>query len=141
MEEVLNAVGEFCYKMVKHGLEGETQRDRLYVSAEDMVHAAEQYPDHVKIWLMWSTHFAPERQVLFKKYESKILDKLVEVIFLEDSKSRSSQEMQNSARLLMGAGSMLAQLAFRGEKRARQQKFAQSVIEHFMGSVANSPPW
>ena len=131
VEAVLNTVGEFYCQLVKHSLEADTQLDRLYLSAADMVEAVELHPSYVKVWLMWSTHFAPEMQALFQTYEARILDMLCEVIFIEDNKKFSRQEKQDRARLLLGAGGMLAQLAFRGEKRARQEIFIKNVIDNF----------
>ena len=131
VEAVLSAVGEFYCQLVKHSLEAETPLDRLYLSAADMVEAVQLKPNYVKVWLMWSTHFAPDMQSRFQYFETRVLDMLCEVVSFGDKKKHSRQERQDKARLLLGAGGMLAQLAFRGEKRARQEKFIKNVIDNF----------
>ncbi|MEH6471595.1 MAG: TetR/AcrR family transcriptional regulator [Halopseudomonas sp.] len=130
--EVLAFVGDY---MLEHVLQPsmvpETQRERLYLSAKIWVDAVEQHPDYIKVWLMWSNHFAPDIQRLYLAFESRLIAQLTALIYSDQAADQDPLEMQDRARMLLGAATMLAQLGFRGEQRTRQEAYVQHVIDNF----------
>jgi len=132
-EEVLGFAGNFIIdNVVKPSMDSDEQMDRLYASGPLWLDAVENHPDYIKVWLMWSNHFAPEVLSLYLDFEARLISKLVELLYFEDDRVTDLQEKQDRARMLLGAATMLAQLGFRGEKRSRQQAYIRHVIDNFM---------
>lgn len=132
-EEVLEFVGRYMLQnIIKPSMNAGDHMERLYTSGLIWVDAVENYPDYIKVWLMWSNHFAPDVQRLYLDFEARLISKLIELLYSEDEGTLDIQEQQDRARMLLGAATMLAQMGFRGEQRSRQETYIKHVIGNFM---------
>ena len=102
---------------------------RLPATASLYIDYASREPDYVKVWLMWSMHFAPEIQSQFRVFENRLILSMAEIIQPGSSNNDPSQDMHDRARVVIAASSFLAKMVFDGVAQERMELFVQHVIE------------
>jgi AcrR family transcriptional regulator len=105
---------------------------RLPATAPLFTEFTAREPDYVKVWLMWSMHFAPEIQMQFRKFESKLLDALAEMIKTGSSVDDPGQDIHDRARVLTASSAFLAKMVFDGVSEKRREAFAQHILASLM---------
>ncbi len=106
-------------------------KKRLWATVPLFVQFATQEPEYVKVWLMWSMHFAPDIQKLFRKFETRLLDELAEMIKEGSSQDDPDQDIHDRARVIAASVGTMAKMVFDGVSEKRRAEFA----EHILGTV------
>lgn len=103
--------------------------DQLPATAPLFVELAERDPDCVKVWLMWSMHFAPEIQAQFQIFENRVIKMLAEM-FVDDVPSQNADDdLHDRARMLLASSAFLAKMVFDGVSEKRRQDFVSHVLK------------
>ena len=99
---VLSEVGSQLFErvMVPAQAYGE-QRAQLRATADLFADFAREQPDHVKVWLMWSTHFGPEIQALYREFEDRLVDGLAEMIRTGAAEHDPGEDIHDRARVII----------------------------------------
>ena len=85
-------------------------------------------PDYVKVWLMWSMHFAPEIQSQFRTFETRLVNALAEMIKEGSSIDDPDQDIHDRARVIIASSAFLAKMVFDGVSEKRRQAFVQHIL-------------
>jgi AcrR family transcriptional regulator len=101
---------------------------RLPGTASLYIDYASREPDYVKVWLMWSMHFAPEIQAQFREFENRLILSMAEIIQAGSSNDDPNQDIHDRARLVIASSSFLAKMVFDGVAEERMELFAQHVM-------------
>jgi AcrR family transcriptional regulator len=101
---------------------------RLPATASLYIDYASREPDYVKVWLMWSMHFAPEIQAQFREFENRLILSMAEIIQAGSSNDDPNQDIHDRARLVIASSSFLAKMVFDGVAQERMELFAQHVM-------------
>ncbi|MEH6611656.1 MAG: helix-turn-helix domain-containing protein [Halioglobus sp.] len=105
------------------------QSARLPATASFYIEYAGREPDYVKVWLMWSMHFAPDIQVQFRKFENRLISAMAEIIQPGSSNDDPNQDIHDRARVVIASSNFLAKMVFDGVSEERRALFAQHVME------------
>lgn len=131
-QEVLSFVGDYILNNLFTMTAGlDDLKARLYANGMTWVNEIEQHPDYIKVWLMWGHHFSSETSSLYVDYENRLIQRIIDMIYQNNTSPHDSQQQQDIARMLLGSASMAAQLSFRGESRSRLELFVEHVISNF----------
>ena len=129
---ILTEVGEqFLENVIAPAQAQLDPKERLRATAPFFVRFAAQQPDYVKVWLMWSMHFAPEIQGLFRKFEARLLDDLAEMIKEGSSRDDPDQDIHDRARVIAASTGIMAKMVFDGVSEKRREEF----VEHILGNI------
>ena len=102
---------------------------RLPATASLYVEYAGREPDYVKVWLMWSMHFAPEIQAQFRKFENRLISSMAEMIQAGSSSDDPNQDIHDRARVVIASSTFRAKMVFDGVSEERRALFVQHIIE------------
>ena len=81
VNSILKEVGEQLFNHVILPAQGlPDPAERLAATGPLFAKYAEQQPDYVKVWLIWSMHFAPEVRAQYRKYEIRQIEALAEMM-------------------------------------------------------------
>ena len=111
-------------------------RQRLAATAPLFTDFAAREPDYVKVWLMWSMHFAPAIQSLFRKFENVLIDALAEMIKTGATTDDPDQDIHDRARVITASSAFLAKMVFDGVSEKRREEF----VQHILGPLVQQPP-
>lgn len=128
-QAVLNEVASF----IRQGMQlpvGDNSEpfERLYNNAMNMAELSKKHPDYMKVWIMWTVHFAPEIQAQFREFEKELLDQLSELIRAGSSKNDPDEAIHDRARIIIGANIFLLKMIFDGADEKRQQSYIRHII-------------
>ena len=82
----------------------------------------------MKVWLMWSMHFAPEIQSQFRKFENHLVGALAEMIKAGSSTDDPDQDIHDRARVITASSAFLAKMVFDGVSEKRRQVFVEHIL-------------
>jgi AcrR family transcriptional regulator len=103
--------------------------ERLAATAPLFTDFAAREPDFVKVWLMWSMHFAPEIQSHFREFENTMVDALAEMIREGAATDDPDQDIHDRARVIMASSAFLAKMVFDGVSEKRRQEFVEHILQ------------
>jgi len=103
--------------------------ERLPATAPLFAKYAEQQPDYVKVWLIWSMHFAPEVRAQYRKYEKRQIEALAEMMMEGVKIDDPEEDYQDRARMILASSAFLAKMVFDGVSEKRRNSFVQHVLE------------
>jgi len=103
--------------------------EQLPTTAQLFIKFAEREPDYVKVWLMWSMHFAPEIRAQFQIFENRVINILAEMFSGEVTGRNQDEELQDRARMLFASSAFLAKMVFDGVSEKRRQDFVSHVLK------------
>ena len=101
---------------------------RLAATAPLYEQFAAQDPDYVKVWLMWSMHFAPDIQAEYRKFETRVIDALSQMIDQAAAGKSSIEDARDRARMILASSAFLAKMVFDGVSDERRHDFVQHVL-------------
>lgn len=111
----------------------------MRVSAEALINAAKNNPDHVKVWLMWSVLFEPSLHASYREFELQILQFLLPIIEGKEIDFEQATALQkNKAHLILGSSLMLARMVLNGEDEAGLDDFVDLTIRSVITSLPES---
>jgi hypothetical protein len=103
--------------------------DRLAATAPLYETFAREEPENVKVWLMWSMHFAPEIQAEYRRFEAQVIDALADMIRAGAASDGPEEDMHDRARIILASSAFLAKMVFDGVSEKRREAFVQHVIQ------------
>ncbi|MEM6582478.1 MAG: TetR/AcrR family transcriptional regulator [Pseudomonadota bacterium] len=101
---------------------------QLAATAPLYMRLATNQPEYVKVWLMWSTHFASDIQHQFQLFETRAIDMLASM-FISEDEDQDPEDLKDKARMLFASSAFLAKMSFDGISESRQQSFANQVLK------------
>ena len=105
------------------------RHEQLAATAPLFVELAERDPDCVKVWLMWSMHFAPDIQRQFQLYETSLIGKLARMFVDEAPSHKPDDDLHDRARMLLASSAFLAKMVFDGVSERRRDDFVGHVLK------------
>lgn len=127
---ILNEVGEQLFEHVIRSAQAlPDPRERLTATAPLFTEYAAQKPDYVKVWLIWSMHFAPEVRAQYRKFEKQQIDALAEMMTQGKVNKDEEEDLQDRARMILASSAFLAKMVFDGVSEKRRNAFVQHVLE------------
>ena len=105
---------------------------RLQATAPLFTEYTAREPDYVKVWLMWSMHFAPDIQAQFRKFEARLVDSLAEMIKEGSSTDDPDQDIHDRARVITASSAFLAKMVFDGVSEKRREAFVKHILAPLM---------
>jgi len=105
------------------------QSEQLQATAPLFVELAEREPDYVKVWLMWSMHFAPDIQAQFQLFETKLIDTLAQMFVDQLPRHYPGDDLHDRARMLLASSAFLAKMVFDGVSERRRKDFVGQVLK------------
>jgi hypothetical protein len=100
----------------------------LRATARLFIEFAEREPDYIKVWLMWSMHFAPDLRAEYQKFEEQQIDALADMIRLAGSET-DPEDTRDRARMILASSAFLAKMVFDGVSEARREAFVKHVLQ------------
>lgn len=123
---VLDHVGAFLLDKVLLPTADVVDRDEaILLSGELMARFAEEHPAYAKVWLMWGTQFGEALRVRFEAFERSLIEHVTRL--LDPASTPDDEALVDRARILIAAGSMLAQLTLRGSSSEQRARYTQRV--------------
>ena len=126
---ILNEVGT---RVIGRVIEGATRIDdptvRLRATAQLYSELALDEPDTIKVWLMWSMHFAPEIQAHYHEFESFMIEEIAEMIQAGAANHDPGQDIHDRARVVIASSAFLARMIFDGVSQQRRDLFVEHVM-------------
>jgi AcrR family transcriptional regulator len=103
--------------------------EQLRATAPLFIEYAEREPDFVKVWLMWSMHFAPGIQAQYQVFEKQLINALAEMFTGADSGGVEEDDIQDRARMIVASSAFLAKMVFDGVSEKRREDFVNHVLK------------
>ena len=130
VNSILKEVGEQLFNHVILPAQGlPDPAERLAATGPLFAKYAEQQPDYVKVWLIWSMHFAPEVRAQYRKYEIRQIEALAEMMRGVVKTDDPDEDYQDRARMILASSAFLAKMVFDGVSEKRRNSFVQHVLE------------
>ena len=127
---ILNEVGEQLFEhVIKPAQALPEPAQQLAATAPLFTEYAAQQPDYVKVWLMWSMHFAPDVREQYRQFEQQIVDALAKMMMTGEPEDDPEADFRDRARMILASSAFLAKLVFDGVSEKRRQAFVQHVLE------------
>lgn len=134
VNSILDEVGErFLDNIVTPAEALPDPNDRLAATATLFTDFVMREPEYVKVWLMWGMHFAPVIQERFRKFESRLIDALVQMI--KDHTSINlvdDEDIRDRAQVISASSTFLAKMVFDGVSEARRALFVEHILSSLM---------
>ena len=90
---------------------------------------AQREPDYVKVWLMWSMHFAPGIQEQFRHFETRLIESLAEMFNNGTTGDDPEDDIHDRARMILASSAFLAKMVFDGVSEKRREAFIDHVLK------------
>lgn len=129
VESLLEEVGHSFFENIVTPALALPAEEQLRATAPLYMAFAEKEPDYVKVWLMWSMHFAPEIQAQYRAFESQLVDALSKMFTEEVFSAADPDDIQDRARMIIASSAFLAKMVFDGVSEKRREAFVQHVLQ------------
>ncbi len=130
---VVMEVDRFLVLLVNTATRNATEsEDRLKSILRAFAEAVESHPDHLKIWMDWSTVIAEPTWSKYEAFQDHVLDTFASLIERgkADGTLRTDLNATIGAHLIMGAGHMIAQMIFRHRDAQLIDEFINNVVHN-----------
>jgi AcrR family transcriptional regulator len=129
VSSILEEVGKALVENVLTPALSLPRHEQLAATAPLFVEHAARHPDYVKVWLMWSMHFAPEIQAQFQIFETEAINTLAGMFIDEAPSLNPEDDLHDRARMLLASSAFLAKMVFDGVSEKRRQDFVGHVLK------------
>lgn len=102
--------------------------EQLRATAPLFTEFTEREPDYVKVWLMWSMHFAPDIQAHYRIFEDELIRALAGMFGDEEGSDISPDDVCDRARMIIASSAFLAKMVFDGVSAKRREDFTRHVL-------------
>ena len=102
--------------------------EQLRATAPLFVEFSEREPDYVKVWLMWSMHFAPGIQAHYQEFERQLINALADM-FVDAPSGEADDDIHDRARMIVASSAFLAKMVFDGVSEQRRKDFVDHVLK------------
>jgi AcrR family transcriptional regulator len=103
--------------------------EQLRATAPLFIEYAQREPDFVKVWLMWSMHFAPGIQAQYQVFENQLINALADMFDGADSSGAEADDIHDRARMIVASSAFLAKMVFDGVSEKRREDFVNHVLK------------
>ncbi len=103
--------------------------EQLPATATLFAEYAQREPDYVKVWLMWSMHFAPAIRAQFQAFENQLIDALADMFGDDTGSGANSDDIHDRARMIVASSAFLAKMVFDGVSQQRRDDFVNHVLK------------
>ena len=104
-------------------------KEQLSTTAPLYMDFAHREPDYIKVWLMWSMHFAPQIQAHYRKFETQVIDSLSAMIRGGAPEDTPDEDAQDRARMILASSAFLAKMVFDDVSEKRRENFISHVLQ------------
>jgi AcrR family transcriptional regulator len=127
---ILNEVGEQLFEhVIKPAQALPDPAQQLAATAPLFTEYAAKQPEYVKVWLMWSMHFAPEVREQYRQFEQQIVDALAKMMMTGEPGDDPEEDFRDRARMILASSAFLAKMVFDGVSEKRRRAFVNHVLE------------
>ena len=126
---ILEEVGQALLDNVITPAQELPSAEQLRATAPLFIEYAQREPDFVKVWLMWSMHFAPGIQAQYQVFEKQLINALAEMFTGADSGGVEEDDIQDRARMIVASSAFLAKMVFDGVSEKRREDFVNHVLK------------
>ena len=102
--------------------------EQLRATAPLFVEFSQREPDYVKVWLMWSMHFAPGIQAHYQEFERQLINALADM-FVDAPSGEADDDTHDRARMIVASSAFLAKMVFDGVSEQRREDFVDHVLK------------
>jgi AcrR family transcriptional regulator len=103
--------------------------EQLPATATLFAEYAQCEPDYVKVWLMWSMHFAPAIRAQFQAFENQLINALADMFGDDTDSGDNSDDVHDRARMIVASSAFLAKMVFDGVSEKRRDDFVSHVLK------------
>ena len=131
VESVLLEVDHFLIDMIEGVVaEGASASDTLLGIVRAFADRGESHPDHIAVWLDWSTAIHGEVWPLYQDFQTRVIEAFCAVVRAGQDSGELSRELDREAAayLVVGSGNMIAQMKLTQRDPARIQRFLETVV-------------
>jgi len=136
LDAVLEEVVRFLVDMAEriHDADGPA-RELIRRHIESFADAIDAWPDHVRVWLDWSTAIREEIWPRYLEFQDRIVAMVAATIERGQAEGEIATDVDagSDARLLVGSAHMIAQMQFSRRPRAELQRFIDTVLASALG--------
>ena len=90
---------------------------------------SQREPDYVKVWLMWSMHFAPGIQEQYRHFEGELIQSLAKMFNIDANSNDPEDDIHDRARMILASSAFLAKMVFDGVSEKRREAFIDHVLK------------
>jgi AcrR family transcriptional regulator len=126
---ILEEVGQALLDNVITPAQELPSAEQLRATAPLFIEYAQREPDFVKVWLIWSMHFAPGIQAQYQVFEKQLINALAEMFTGTDSGGVEEDDIQDRARMIVASSAFLAKMVFDGVSEKRREDFVNHVLK------------
>jgi len=136
LDAVLSEVVRFFVEMAERIHESPAPaRELLRRHVESFADAIDAWPDHVRVWLDWSTAIREEIWPRYLEFQDRIVSMIATTIERGQREAQISAEVDpgSDARLLVGSAHMIAQMKFSRRPQGELRRFIDTVLDSALG--------
>lgn len=131
VESVLLEVDRFLIEMIETVVdEGASASKTLLGIVRAFADRGESHPDHITVWLDWSTSIRGEVWPLYRDFQTRVIESFMAVVRSGQESGELSARLdpEAAAYLVVGSGNMIAQMKLTRRDPERIQRFLETVI-------------
>ncbi len=95
--------------------------------AEKTLALEESHPNHIRVWLDWSTRFDKEMRHSYLHYQNQVLSRISELLWVHENNIK--RENRDDARILLSACQALSMMKLDGEPVEKLNRFTEHTID------------
>lgn len=116
--------------------------DVLKAHVRAFADSADNQPDHLRVWLDWSTAIREDVWPRYLEVHGRMVDILAATITRGQREGSIAADVDpaSDARLLAGSAHMLAQMQFTHQARADVDRFIETLVRAALGTSSRRPP-
>jgi AcrR family transcriptional regulator len=126
---ILEEVGNALIENVITPAQALPHAEQLRATAPLYVDFARREPEYVKVWLMWSMHFAPHIQAQFRKFESRVVNAMAAMFGDSPGTGLPKDDLVDRARMILASSAFLAKMVFDDVSEKRREDFVNNVLK------------
>ncbi len=131
VESVLREVDHLLIEMIETvASEGASASQTLLGIVRAFADRGESHPDHITVWLDWSTSIRGDVWPLYQDFQTRVIDAFMAIVRRGQDSGELSAELdaEAAAYLVVGSGNMIAQMQLTRRDPERIQRFLETVV-------------
>jgi TetR/AcrR family hemagglutinin/protease transcriptional regulator len=136
VDAVLAEVRRFLLEMAENIHRSSTPaRERVRRHVQSFADAIDAWPDHVRVWLDWSTAIREEVWPRYLAFQDIVVALVAATIERGQAEGEipTDVDAKADARLLIGSAHMIAQMKFSDRPREELRRFIDAVLDGALG--------
>lgn len=128
---VLGEVDRFLIELVARVADHhQSASDKLLAIVRAFADCVESHPDHIKVWLNWSTAVREDVWPLYEDFQNRVTDAFSAIVRDGQANRELDPDVdpETAAYLVVGSGQMIAQMKFTKRDPASIHRYLETVI-------------